>query len=557
MASAKRALLIGSSYGGLKGTRNDVDIISRVLSSRGFDVRNSSYVTRLHDEDATRQRILEAWEKLISETSWGDVVVIYYSGHGSLVDSSGRNNPKDPQRIQFLVPTDFDPDFEPWGGIFDGEVSLLLRRTTAKSQNVTYILDCCHAARLGRSPQLAGGSAQPKFLSLCQSDHTVLAKHVERLKREGNYEETHLRTNPHAVRIAASATHETAWEFEKAGVEPVGLMTRNLAMAILDAGSNVSWRDMMLEVASLVETDFPDAKQHPRSAGPDERTPFSTMTTMTGALLASMSSRGYTLIQGGRVNGIREGDQFKLTPFGYKRGQGHRPITPIIATVQTVRGFLTILQNTPTPSELGLGGEKVQALAVPYHRQDTASSTAQNILSLESGLGDEALGAEVEFEMGLEDNWKEQLICRGNPVNIRGGRPIGIKENDRVWFGLKNLGSRNLFVNAFVIDAAGKVSLISKSWEKGRDLCAGGGSHRYADCECPLEGMKASWPDGFLRTDPVTENIVFIVTAEEIDLRDLDSSAVKHLHRGLGDRAGRSGVVPYAVVHVPYLLSPD
>lgn len=71
-----------------------------------------------------------------------------------------------------------------------------------------------------------------------------------------------------------------------------------------------------------------------------------------------------------------------------------------------------------------------------------------------------------------------------------------------------------------------------------------------------MEGMTASWPDPVPRTNRVTENIVFIVTAEEIDLRDLDSSAVKHLHRGLGDRAGRSGVIPYAVVHVRYLLSP-
>lgn len=132
--AAKRALLIGSSYDNLPGTENDVNTVADLLRRHGFDVDNETYVKKLCGNDATRPKILDAWEELISNSSWDDVVIIYYSGHGGLAKSSGSDpSPQRPSRIQFLVPTDFDLNAEDWKGILDDEISQLLLRTTGKT----------------------------------------------------------------------------------------------------------------------------------------------------------------------------------------------------------------------------------------------------------------------------------------------------------------------------------------------------------------------------------------------------------------------------------------
>jgi hypothetical protein len=173
MTPAKRALLIGSPYGGLQGTSNDVEMMSGVLESRGFSVM------QCYKESATRDGILSAWEQLTSESSEDDIVVIYYSGHGGLADSEPRTIdeqptwPEKPWRFQFIVPWDYDQTTEEdFRGISDIEISHMLQGTTKRTQNVTIILDCCHSARLARDPRYPN-NACPKGLPDIQH-HDIL-----------------------------------------------------------------------------------------------------------------------------------------------------------------------------------------------------------------------------------------------------------------------------------------------------------------------------------------------------------------------------------------------
>ncbi|KAI8183027.1 hypothetical protein K4K54_002124 [Colletotrichum sp. SAR 10_86] len=379
-AGAKRALLIGSPVHGLKGTDNDLKTMAKLLKSHGFDVGNDAYVKTLFRETATRQNILAAWDALIINASRDDTVVIYYSGHGVCIESDGPSQKSgSPSKIQFIVPYDFDCSLTTWKGILDGELSLLLRRTTGKTRNVTYILDCCHSARLGR--KLGDVSFEPKAFGLPKSLYTDLFEIMERLKQAGKLTEDHLETNRHAVRIAAAATDETAWEYHEDGHNYMGLLTKNLDRALTNSSRQRSWRDVMLEVGILVGQDHPGGNQHPRSAGPDNRKPFSMTTTTTGALLATIWDEGYT------------------TPLLNLRKEHNKVL------LHDNRGLKLAVKYLNNDVALEDAMERLLDHAKEYGQ-------ARSILALRSGVDEELLGEEVDIVLGVESSGKKTILTR-------------------------------------------------------------------------------------------------------------------------------------------------
>lgn len=336
MTPKKRALLIGSSYKGsheLPGAPNDVKIMLRVLKLYGFPIEDESLVKTLCGSSATRERILGDWQELRDKTGKGDIVVIYYSGHGAMVDPDITNKQK--SRIQFLVPYDFDASLETWNGILDSEISQLLKGITSKTKNVTFILDCCHSARLGRNGA-PGISGRPKALDFPKSDYSKISKHAEQLRSTGRLLEDDNWINPHVLRISAAAADEVAWEMDSGGY-PSGVLTSNLALLMNNPAVPLSWRTLMLAVSARVEQRFgkDEKPQQPRSAGPDNRYPFSTESMWSRVFLAK-TEEDYTGICGGRVHGISEGDTFKLVPIEPPQDG---PVPECEVEVNSVNGF--------------------------------------------------------------------------------------------------------------------------------------------------------------------------------------------------------------------------
>jgi uncharacterized caspase-like protein len=193
MLSRKRALLIGSPFGDLRGPLNDAELMTTVLEEQGFEV------VKCCGTQATSDNIRSKWRHLINQSSAGDAVVIYYSGHGGIADcgrgtlaANGDYNDTRPWRYQFIVPMDFDQASEgrDFRGILDIELSQLLNTTTEKTKNVTLILDCCHSGRMARQPGY-GDQARPK--SLARVYHHDIFKYIEQCRSQGRLlEKTHL-----------------------------------------------------------------------------------------------------------------------------------------------------------------------------------------------------------------------------------------------------------------------------------------------------------------------------------------------------------------------------
>jgi len=145
------ALLVGinnypsnSQIPPLKGCLTDLELQRNLLIYHfGF---NPQDILVLTDSQATRQGILTAFEEhLIKQAKPNDVVVFHYSGHGSQVADSDRDFPDGLNST--IVPFDSSRPAGNVGGIVQDITgrTLFLLMSALKTENVTFVLDCCHS----------------------------------------------------------------------------------------------------------------------------------------------------------------------------------------------------------------------------------------------------------------------------------------------------------------------------------------------------------------------------------------------------------------------------
>jgi hypothetical protein len=147
----KRALIIGINQyhpliGRLGGCVNDATQIKQLL--------NQSYafpddeIKELVDQTATRDAILGGLDWLIGDARAGDVLVVFYSGHGTRLpnpaDPSGNRLANQRDANLLFLETNWDLQF-----IRDKEVKAHLDKL-ADDVNLTLLMDCCHSGDVNR-----------------------------------------------------------------------------------------------------------------------------------------------------------------------------------------------------------------------------------------------------------------------------------------------------------------------------------------------------------------------------------------------------------------------
>lgn len=152
-----RALLIGineynfdlskskyrKGFSNLKGPINDILAIENLIVNKYLFPQEN--IVKLINEEGTRDNIIKELKKLAEISNSGDVVLIYYSGHGSQVVNSLSNELD--KKDETIVPYDSYlgvPD------IRDKELSVFLNGIIDKGAILTCIFDCCHSGSVTR-----------------------------------------------------------------------------------------------------------------------------------------------------------------------------------------------------------------------------------------------------------------------------------------------------------------------------------------------------------------------------------------------------------------------
>ncbi|KAK0484889.1 caspase domain-containing protein [Armillaria novae-zelandiae] len=228
------ALVIGideyecGEYGSLLAAVADADRFQDYLLEDMQTPRE--HIITLRNDQATRKAIIDGFKSLICNPSIVQgmaAMIIYYSGHGAVApkpdewtDWQTYDN-----EIEMLCPTDIgilDINDKVVEGIPDRTISeLLLKLATVKGNNITLILDCCHAAGINRGMQSTdipnARSRQilnpPKLSAGC--DSTILSRGSSGVKVASGFSGSLWDSH---ILLAACNRRQSAWEVDGQGI---------------------------------------------------------------------------------------------------------------------------------------------------------------------------------------------------------------------------------------------------------------------------------------------------------------------------------------------------
>jgi len=132
------ALLIGVGAD-LPVTAADAQSLYDLLSHPKIGGYRSENIELLIEEEATREHILAAFDRLIDKVNDHSSVLLFYSGHGGYYP---------PWQQFYLVPHGFDPDGYESTWVKAEELQDKIKQLSSK--RLVFFLDCCHAAGIGQ-----------------------------------------------------------------------------------------------------------------------------------------------------------------------------------------------------------------------------------------------------------------------------------------------------------------------------------------------------------------------------------------------------------------------
>jgi Caspase domain len=300
----KRALIVGidiylpgnvtevksgrTSWINLDGCVNDAMSVKTLIESKyGF---GEDHISLLTNEKATREGIINSIKHLTEISQKGDIVVIYYAGHGSQIRNIGSSEAD--QKDETIVPSDA---YLGAADIRDKEINELFYLLSEKGVILTAIFDSCHSGSISRG--LA--DHEPKSRYLAQIPNALV----------NDPSIPHDLVSENVLIISAAQDEETAKEQVDEQGNPHGAFTFALIQALMTLPANAPAIKIIESTRAIIK--YNGKLQEPVFEGNDLRK-NSTLTglprgsvpnTFTVAVLNNEDRDSITL-QGGYISGI-------------------------------------------------------------------------------------------------------------------------------------------------------------------------------------------------------------------------------------------------------------
>ncbi len=222
----KRALCVGvNAYptAPLGACVSDARLWKTTLEALGFTV------DLLTDHQATRDAILSRLDTLVRDARAGDVLAFQFSGHGTQVPDTSRD--ESDAKDEALCPVDFAS-----GRLIVDDDLAPIMQTLGRLVNLTCFIDCCHSGTISRlapgaAPVPHGGDERARYV---EPTAELIAAH--RAFRAGlGVQRASGRTPLREVLFAACQPSELAWESKGQGD-----FTRRAAPLLLTSAGQIS-----------------------------------------------------------------------------------------------------------------------------------------------------------------------------------------------------------------------------------------------------------------------------------------------------------------------------
>ncbi len=296
-----------SRVNNLSGCVNDIEAVEEYLQKRIATegkwelVKNSEVPWKLTNELATRQAIIDGFQKHLCKASSKDVVLFYYAGHGSFEPSPEAFRIKDSDRqIETLVC--YDSRTKQGRDLADKELSYLIEQVAKNNPHILIVLDCCHSGTATRDPKVIERQTSADGRARDLKDFIFTEEWVKRRLSE-SYE------LPRHVAIAACRSHQTAKEHRGEDGRRRGAFSYFFTQALQRTHSGLSYADLLQDINALILSKVNDQSPQIEALAEDlgltflggaagERLNYFTLTHNTQVY-------GDWVINGGALHGIR------------------------------------------------------------------------------------------------------------------------------------------------------------------------------------------------------------------------------------------------------------
>jgi hypothetical protein len=223
----KKALLVGINYTGtqykLNGCINDVNSIKERITSEGFT--NINILTDITVKKPTRDNILNEFRNLLINSQAGDLLLFFYSGHGSY--TLDRNKDETDGYDEMIIPCDFK-------GIIDDELKSIIQTNLKENVTLVGLFDCC----------FSGTVLDLKYQYLDSLNYDKYAENSNQLETKGN-----------VLMISGCTDNQTSADafFNN---KPNGAMTWSFLETInknKNASSKCKWRELVKSMRDLLK----------------------------------------------------------------------------------------------------------------------------------------------------------------------------------------------------------------------------------------------------------------------------------------------------------------
>ena len=378
-APRKIALLIGindyshgntDNVSSLKGCINDVALIQNLLIYRyGFESKN---IITLTNAQATRNDILNTIETYLLTANPNDIVVFSFSGHGAPLNDPYEKGTL--SKTTGIIP--YDHIMQPDGITnFITGTTLFLLRSAFKTNQVTFILDCCYSGgsiraqgdtRSRATEPTIGNTFYPNV-----QEQQIQQKWLNQLKINlADFNQFRkLQQGPKGVMLSAATEFQTAQDSSFNNSYSAGAFTKFLTDALWENADRSLLEIEMAVSRSLANLtiDPKDAQQPVFTYPNNERSTIQSQSTfftpatfaktpLQGTVLSSNpNTREIKLWLGGlapRTLGIEPGTEFRLLTTPNKKLGTIATLTQKVASDFTSIASIPVGQPIPNPGTL-------------------------------------------------------------------------------------------------------------------------------------------------------------------------------------------------------------
>ncbi len=438
MARNLYALLVGiDKYSDpkhrLQGCVNDITAIEEYLNERFDKKEYQLHLRSLKDHQATREAVIDGFHSHLSLAGADDIVLFYYSGHGSQELA--------PKEFWHIEPDHLDETLvcydsrTPKGwDLADKELALLIEEVAKKEPHITIILDCCHSGSGTRDPM---EKAKERNLETDKRNRP-LGSFIFSLDDLTQLSDTrNLENNPTGwkifkgrhVLLAACRDYETAKEHPG---KLRGYFSYFLMDTLSKANGKLTYRDLFARTNAIVRIERPDQSPQLEVNNSQDGDKFfldGAIAEVDPYFIVQQDQTSSWVIEGGAVHGVQppkngETTFLALFPFNTNiddmrdpsKSVGTAKVTQVLSTKSKID--IEWVENPTTNSTFKavVTSFPLPPLGVYFEGDETGIVLAREQLQ-KAGLNDKQASAYVreEKEVGKAEF---RLLCRKNQYII-------------------------------------------------------------------------------------------------------------------------------------------